>query len=75
MSRPTAVAIRCTSSGSKVAAQASGVGYTVAPNVANPVRHSSWTSAGTPRREAPTTARCWRTSSAAPSATVTGRLP
>ena len=41
----------------------------------NPVRHSSWTSAGMPSREPSRTTRCWRTSSAAPSAAVTGALP
>ena len=39
------------------------------------MRHSSWTIAGMPRREPSITVRCWRTSSAAPSAGVSGRLP
>ena len=75
MSRPIAAAIRSTRSGSNVAPQAIAAGYTVAPNVVNPVRHSSWTRAGMPSREAPMTIRCWRTSSAAPSAAVSGTLP
>ena len=41
MSRPIAAAIRSTRSGSKVAPHAIAAGYTVAPYIVNPVRHSS----------------------------------
>ena len=51
MSRPIAAAIRSTSSGSKVAPHASAAGYTVAPKLVKPVRHSSCTIAGMPSRE------------------------
>ena len=50
-------------------------GYTVAPKVVNPVRHSSCTMAGIPRRDASSTVSCCLISSAAPSLTRTGRLP
>ena len=48
MDRPIRPAISSTSSGSNAAPQLSGAGYTVACQVQNPVRHSSWTWAGMP---------------------------
>ena len=45
---PIAAAISATSSGSKDAPQASGVGKVAAFHAASPVRHSSWTIAGMP---------------------------
>ncbi|GAA2840061.1 hypothetical protein GCM10020220_031270 [Nonomuraea rubra] len=61
--------------GSKVAAQASGVGYAVAPYVANPVRHSSCAIAGMPCRLAAITCSCMERRRAAPSAGLRGAVP
>ena len=58
--RPIAAPTASTSSGSKLAPQDSGAGKTVACQVLRPVRHSSCTSAGMPKRLAATISRCGR---------------
>ena len=50
MDPPIAAPISATSSGSKAAPQASGVGKVAAFQTDRPVRHSSWTIAGMPSR-------------------------
>ena len=50
MLSPIAAPIRSTRSGSKLAPHDSGVGKVAAFQAARPVRHSSWTIAGMPRR-------------------------
>ena len=50
MTRPICAPIRSMRSGSKLAPQHSGDGYTVACQAASPVRHSSCTMAGIPCR-------------------------
>jgi hypothetical protein len=70
-----AAAIRRTSPGSKEAPQASGPGKTVAPNVMNPVRHSSCATAGIPNRPDAVTCRCSEASRSIPASAVTGAVP
>ena len=72
---PMAAAMFATSTGSKLAPQASGVGKMVADQAAKPVRHSSWATAGMPSRLA-ATIRAWSPASARiPAAGGTGRVP
>ena len=62
-------------SGSNVAPQHSGEGYTGACQAASPVRHSSCTMAGMPCRPAAMIWRWLRATARAPSAGVTGAVP
>src|SRR5581483_5586244 len=62
-------------SGSHVLPQLSGHGKAVAPRAMNPVRHSSCTIAGMPRRVSSTRRRCNPLTMRAPSAAATGALP
>src|SRR5580693_5710200 len=75
MSSPMAAPMALIRSGSQVAAQASGVGYTVAPQVKKPVRHSSWATAGMPNRFAATTRACSSASFLRPSSGPAGAVP
>ena len=75
MLAPMAAAIWQTSSGSKDAPQASGVGKMVAVQAAKPVRHSSCATAGMPNLLAATTCACTSRSVRAASAGGTGRVP
>ncbi len=59
---PIAAPISSTSSGSKAAPHASGVGKVAAVQAARPVRHSSCTIAGMPSR-VPVTSRRWNSHS------------
>ena len=72
MVAPIWAPIRSMRSGSKVAPQHSGEGYTVACQAASPVRHSSCTMAGMPCRPAAMIWRWLRATARAPSAGVTG---
>ena len=75
MLAPMAAAMSPTSSGSKDAPQASGVGKMVAVQAAKPVRHSSCATAGMPNRLAATTCACRSRSVRTASAGATGRVP
>ena len=73
MVTPICAPIRSTRSGSNVAPQHSGDGYTVACQAASPVRHSSCTRAGIPSRPAATIWRWVSATARAPSAGVDRR--
>ena len=75
MLAPMATPISRTSSGSNDAPQASGVGNTVAVQVANPVRHSSCATAGMPNRLAPAIWACSSRSVLRATAGGSGRVP
>ncbi len=75
MEEPIAVAICSTRSGAKAAPHAVGVGKVAAFHTARPVRHSSWTSAGTPSRVSVTRRRCRSRSQWARSTGSTGLVP
>lgn len=64
-----------TSSGSNVAPQDSGTGYAVACQAVKPARHSSWATAGMPKRPASAIRRWARARACAPSAGSTGAVP
>ena len=75
MTRPICAPIRSMRSGSKLAPQHSGDGYTVACQAASPVRHSSCTMAGIPCRPAATICRWTAATARAPSAGLIGAVP
>lgn len=75
MDAPMAAPTCSTSSGSKDAPHASGVGKVAAFHAASPVRHSSCTSAGIPSRVSRLSRRCSAHSQAARSSGSTGRVP
>ncbi len=75
MVAPICAAIRSMRSGSNVAPQHSGEGYTGACQAASPVRHSSCTMAGMPCRPAAMIWRWLRATARAPSAGGTGAVP
>ena len=72
---PMARAMSRTRSGSNDAPQASGVGNTVAVQVAKPVRHSSCATAGIPNRLAPAIWACRSRSLPRATAGGSGRVP